>query len=837
MTNHHRQGLPFPSFSLAPAFITGLTGLLLSISIAATARAQTSTFSAADGILVSAAGSPYQAGPRDSGLAAGDLNGDGLPDLVIGGSGTGSNNLTILLNAGGGMFVPATPIPVSWSTTSVVLGDFNGDGNLDIAADGGSLSPNALQIFLGNGHGGFSPMPPISNNALGVYGLGQIGVGDFNHDGKLDLVVAGNNWVGSTLTGYLAVLLGDGTGTFSMPLGSPAETSFLGGDLTVGDFNKDGNLDLAIIAGNQVYILLGGGNGTFHASSQGPIPVGQNPDAIVQGDFNGDGNIDLAVANWFSGSLTILLGDGEGDFSIQLADLPVGSGGTTPTSLGVADMDGDGIQDIVVGIDNPSGEIAVYLGFAGIFQLPPNGTFNAPGGPQGLVLADFNSDGRPDVATANFDGTVSVFLGAPASSSVQLAVLGTSSGAAANPTVGVPISFAASAPSNGWDQPIGTVHLLNGSTIVGSGILDSGIASIQLTPSTAGALTLEAQYIGDLRTTGSMSAPLSVSVAKGTQTITFPPIPTYTYGAPPFSVAATASSGLPVTITVLSGPATISGNVLTLTDEGVVTLQASQSGNANYLAATSVQQQFTVSAPALQVSAVLNAASYAAGPVAPNSFAVLFGSNLATTTTVSSLSTTLGGTSIQMSDASGNSGSALLCFASPAQIDLIVPSNLNPGNGSMTLKTETGSSVTTPISIAAVSPGLFSADASGTGVAAGNAVRVSADGTQTQLALSTCSGTPVACTAVPIDLGASSDTVYLSLYGTGIRGRSSLSAAVSATIGGVAAPVQYAGPQPNFPGLDQVNLQISPSLQGRGSVPVALVVDGISANVVTVTIQ
>lgn len=174
----------------------------------------TSSSNVGDGTLIPSPGSPYQAGSRDSGLVSGDLNGDGLPDLVTGGSGLGSNNLTILLAVARGGFVAAPPIPVSWSTTSLALGDFNGDGKLDIAADGGSLSPNVLQVFLGDGHGGFSPMPPFPYNTLGVDGLGQIGVGDFNHDGLLDLVVGGTS-IGSTTAGYIAVLLGDGTGNFT----------------------------------------------------------------------------------------------------------------------------------------------------------------------------------------------------------------------------------------------------------------------------------------------------------------------------------------------------------------------------------------------------------------------------------------------------------------------------------------------------------------------------------------------------------------------------------------------------------------------------------------------
>jgi uncharacterized protein (TIGR03437 family) len=279
-----------------------------------------------------------------------------------------------------------------------------------------------------------------------------------------------------------------------------------------------------------------------------------------------------------------------------------------------------------------------------------------------------------------------------------------------------------------------------------------------------------------------------------------------------------------VTITVVSGPATVAGNVLTLTGAGVVTLQASQSGNANYLPAPNVEQQLQVSAPLLRIDAVLNAASYSAGPFGPGSLVVVFGANFA------SLST------IQIKDTSGKVSNTLPYFSSSGQMNFILPSDLNPGSATLTLQIQSGPSATAPISIASVGPGLFSADASGTGVAAGSAVRVSAGGEQTPLAISSCGGQPPVCTAIPIDLGTASDTVYLILYGTGIRGRSTL-ASVTATIGGMSTDVLYAGAQPAYPGLDQVNLPINPMLRGRGSVDVVLNVDGVAANVVTVAIQ
>jgi uncharacterized protein (TIGR03437 family) len=785
-----------------------------------------------DGTLVPAPGGPYIMGAQPSIVASGDFNGDGLPDLVVATS-QETSTITILLASRGGTFVPApNPISVGWYNTSIAVADFNGDGNVDIASIGGSIGPTGLQVFLGDGQGGFSLMPPILRSSVGFNDLQAIGVGDFNHDGNTDLVIAGANNIGSSTTGYVAILLGDGTGHFTSAPGSPTQTIEALGFLTVADFNLDGNLDVATTSPplNQVAILLGDGRGGLYPGPGGPFPTGETPQEIVHGDFNGDGKIDLAVANLFAATLTILLGDGAGGFTPQ-PDISIGPV-WTPAGLAVGDVDGDGKLDLAVAVANQS-NFTIFLGDGkGGFDIASFGFFNVPGQPVGVTLADFNGDGRLDVATANAPGTVSVFLGALALSALQF-----NGSSPMNPTVGANWILYALSPPMGFDRATGTVSLQDGSAVVATAPFDSyGNATFAVTFTTAGAHTLVATYPGDLRTTGSTTPPLAIDVGKGTQTISFPILPNPAYGDPPFTVPAFASSGLPVALTVVSGPATISGNVLTLTGVGAVTLQASQPGNANWLPAPDVQQQFQVAAPSLRIDAVLNAASYGAGSLAPSSFAVVFGANLAALASAVNPGTTLGGTGIQITDASGKTSNAMLYFASPAQVNLMLPANLSLGMGTMTVQTQTGISAATPISIAAVSPGLFSADASGTGVAAGNALLVSADGTQTQLPISSCSGTPPVCTAIPIDLGTSSDSVYLSLFGTGIRGRSAL-AEVTATIGGIAANVIYAGAQPDYPGLDQVNLQINPALRGRASVPIALTVNGAAANVVTVAIQ
>ena len=218
--------------------------------------------------------------------------------------------------------------------------------------------------------------------------------------------------------------------------------------------------------------------------------------------------------------------------------------------------------------------------------------------------------------------------------------------------------------------------------------------------------------------------------------------------------------------------------------------------------------------------------------LAPGSIAVAYGQNLATGTGQAggaTLPTTLGGTTVTVKDSTGVSRPAGLYYVSAGQIDYVVPAGTAVGVATVTVGNKPSAAL-----IAAVGPGLFSADGTGKGVAAALAVRASADGKQVPVPVFQCGST--GCAAVPMDLGASSDVLVVELYGTGIRGRSSLTNVI-AEIGGAPAVVAYAGSQPQFAGLDQVNLYVPRSLAGAGEVPVVLTVDGVTANVVTVSIK
>ncbi len=245
-----------------------------------------------------------------------------------------------------------------------------------------------------------------------------------------------------------------------------------------------------------------------------------------------------------------------------------------------------------------------------------------------------------------------------------------------------------------------------------------------------------------------------------------------------------------------------------------------------------------VPASVAAVSSV-SAATFASGALANDSIAALFGTGLATSTvaaTTTTLPTTLGGVQLQIIDSAGTTRNAPLFFVSPTQINYQVPSGTAAGSAVVNVLLNGSTVGTGAATIASVAPGIFTANSSGRGVPAALVFRLKADGSQSYESLARFDSAQNAYVATPIDLGASTDQVFLIGYGTGLKNRSSL-AMVTATIGGTAAAVSYAGEQGTYAGLDQFNVAIPRSLAGRGSVDVVLSVDGKTASTVTINIK
>jgi uncharacterized protein (TIGR03437 family) len=237
--------------------------------------------------------------------------------------------------------------------------------------------------------------------------------------------------------------------------------------------------------------------------------------------------------------------------------------------------------------------------------------------------------------------------------------------------------------------------------------------------------------------------------------------------------------------------------------------------------------------------ATVSAASFAGGDLAAEQIVAAFGTGLATTTQVATtvpLPTDIGGTTVHVRDSSGVSRLSPLFFAAPTQVNYLIPTNTALGAATVTVTSGDGSLSVGTVNITAVSPGLFAANASGTGLAAATILRVKADTSQTFEAVGQFNPVTGSFTAIPIDLGPPSDQVFLLLFGTGFRANGGLPN-VSVQIGGTAANVFYAGAQGDFVGLDQANVLIPRSLIGRGEVNVTMTIGAKTSNAIKISIK
>ena len=235
----------------------------------------------------------------------------------------------------------------------------------------------------------------------------------------------------------------------------------------------------------------------------------------------------------------------------------------------------------------------------------------------------------------------------------------------------------------------------------------------------------------------------------------------------------------------------------------------------------------------------VSAANYAGPLVASEQILAAFGTNLATTTIVTTeqpLPTSLGGTTVTIRDSNGAEKMAQLFFVSPNQINYLLPANLAPGQTIVTVRNGNGDVSGGILEVGTIAPGLFTVDATGAGVASSYALTVKGDSTFFESPTSTFNAVLNKFVSVPINLGVDEDRVFLVLFGTGIRSRSS-EIMVTAGIGGLELPVLYAGPQGGFVGLDQINVELPRALAGKGEVDVVLIVDGVMTNMVRINIQ
>jgi flagellin len=342
------------------------------------------------------------AGNSHGTLALGDINGDGIQDMVSGQYfyQYGFGDLQVRIGRGDGTFQNAATYDLNLFGSQLTLGDVNGDGNLDMVAVGyyNTINKNAF-VMLGNGNGTFAAA--LSSNTTSS-GASSVTLGDLNGDGALDLVYAGYPSNNSTVS----VQLGNGNGYFA----TSTQYSFNGSDrmkaVTLGDINGDGILDIASqeYYTGSTYIMLGRGNGSFSSStSYTGLAHGYG---VALGDINSDGNLDLISSGSVGGvgKVYTRLGNGSGTFGTATS-YSYGIGDIHSPVL--ADFNGDGFMDIAAG-----GLSSGFVNTSILFTGKGNGTFNAASSfamigssVAALVAGDLNGDGVYDLVAANYSQT------------------------------------------------------------------------------------------------------------------------------------------------------------------------------------------------------------------------------------------------------------------------------------------------------------------------------------------------------------------------------------------------------------------------------------------------
>jgi hypothetical protein len=569
--------------------------------------------------------SPITVGSGPQSIASGDFNRDGFIDLAV--LNRNDNTVSILFGDGAGGFTASpTKLATGNIPVAIVAADFNKDGKLDLAV--ANSADGTLSIYLGGTNGVFSA--PSTYSIPGVFlqitTPTSLVVGDFDGNGTPDIAVAQSSILLDLIpvNGVVDIMLGDGAGGFPTANVSQVTVGLNPTSIVAGYFNGGSNLDFAVTnkSSNNISVILGNGNGTTFTQATGsPISTGNGtaPNSLVAADINGDGKLDLAATFSSTKNIGLFQGNGAGGFTL-LATSP--STGTTPASIVAGDFNADGNVDLAVANSGQT-TASLYLGNGDFtFQTPTTPTVATT--PIAVASADFNGDGTSDLAIAN-NGSNSVsillnqvtdtasvsFTGVTIPGSGNHNILAsfptnldfaaskstTLSLAATKITTSILLSTTNSTPAFGQQIvitatfspslvgsliPGGTVTFKDNGTALGTAVtVSGGIATLSTAALAVGAHSITASYSGDTNFLASSStSALTITVGPAIPVITWATPAAISYGTLLSSAQLNATTTAPGTFSYNPAP-------YTLLAVGTYTLTAAFTpSNSNFTSAT-----------------------------------------------------------------------------------------------------------------------------------------------------------------------------------------------------------------------------------------------------------
>ncbi|MGA9509722.1 MAG: FG-GAP-like repeat-containing protein [Candidatus Sulfotelmatobacter sp.] len=513
-------------------------------------------------------------------VAVGDINGDGKPDLVVtnecNGNSCTNGTVGVLLGNGDGTFQSAVSYNSGGVTaTSVALADMNGDGKLDLLVTNQCSDNNCttgqVAVMLGNGDGTFQS--PVTYGTSGLY-AGSLAVADINGDGKLDLIVTDQCQSNSICnTGFLAVLLGNGDGTFQIPLTIAVPSPQSVSQLILADFNGDGYLDVASGAGD--FLLLGNGDGTFQPFQH----LGSGGQGIAAGDFNGDGKPDVAA-----GGLTVLL------------NVVSAFKYATATTLTASANPANGPVSFTATVSSTfnagsvSGSVTFYDGLTSLGSIAIGNNGKAVLSGIGLSLGGHS-------ITAIYGGS-SIYLTStsPALNETENQWTTTTTlSSSQNPSAfNQSVTFTATVTANGGAALTGTVAFMDGTTTLATVPLSNGSASYATSTLSMGTHSIAVSYAG--ASIDSASSSVLSQIVQKTGTIIALTNSSQSGSLILTATVSRASSGTPTgTVTFMDGTASLGSSSLNGSGSATLSISSLTAGVHNITALYSGDSDFSAS--------------------------------------------------------------------------------------------------------------------------------------------------------------------------------------------------------------------------------------------------